>query len=83
MNPHLIRELVDLMPMDEEFHADGSRLLRAVQAERDAGVLGLTKLIECYGIERVAQWMLNVLHGHGYQVVMTKPSPGTRTDPRR
>ena len=32
MNPHLIRELVDLMPMDEEFHADGSRLLRAVQA---------------------------------------------------
>ena len=84
MNPQLIRELVDLMPTDDEqFHADGSRLLRAIEAEKAAGIFGLEKLIDCYGIERVAQWMLNLLHGHGYTVVMTKPSPGTVSDPRR
>jgi hypothetical protein len=63
-----------------------STLLGMVEAEKAAGILGLNKLIENYGIERVAQWMINVLHDHGYTVVLTKPappSPGTITDPRR
>lgn len=63
-----------------------STLITSIEAEKAAGILGLNKLIDCYGMERVAQWMMNLLRGHGYTVTLSPPpppSPGLISDPRR